>query len=107
MVLPPCKNTAHFTSNILNGSFISFTPAANNWIFRNDNGLVFGGDVRLQLKDNLPFVAITVTHQGKTTKIKNVLVDTGSGGTILSADTLAHIGIVPQPDDALHTIFGV
>jgi predicted aspartyl protease len=63
--------------------------------------------MRLQLRDNLPFVSITVNHQGKNIKIKNVLVDTGSGGTILAADVLSKIGIVPQADDTLHTIFGV
>ena len=63
--------------------------------------------MRLQLRDNLPFVSITVNHQGKKVKIKNVLVDTGSGGTILAADILSKIGIVPQSDDTLHTIFGV
>lgn len=63
--------------------------------------------MRLQLRDNLPFVSITVNHQGKKINIKNVLVDTGSGGTILAADVLSKIGIVPQADDTLHTIFGV
>ncbi|MDL1945153.1 hypothetical protein FBQ99_22805 [Chloroflexi bacterium CFX2] len=63
--------------------------------------------MRLRLKDNLPFVSITVIHQGKKIKIPNVLVDTGSGGTILSADALSNIGIVPEPEDTLHTIFGV
>ena len=63
--------------------------------------------MRLQIKDNLPFVSITVSHQSQKIRVPNVLVDTGSGGTILSADILSQIGIVPQPDDALHTIFGV
>ena len=63
--------------------------------------------MRLQLRDNLPFVSITVNHQGKKVKINNVLVDTGSGGTILAADVLSKIGIVPQSDDTLHTIFGI
>lgn len=63
--------------------------------------------MRLQLRDNLPFVSITVVHQGKKIIIPNVLIDTGSGGTILSADALSKIGIVPEPEDALHTIFGV
>jgi predicted aspartyl protease len=63
--------------------------------------------MRLQLRDSLPFVSITITHQGKKIKIPNVLVDTGSGGTILSADTLTKIGIVPQAEDTLHTISGV
>jgi hypothetical protein len=58
--------------------------------------------MRLQLRDNLPFVSINVKHQGKNIRIKNTLVDTGSGGTILAADVLSKIGIVPQADDALH-----
>jgi predicted aspartyl protease len=63
--------------------------------------------VRLLLKDSLPIVPITVIHQGKKKTIRNVLVDTGSGGTILSVDALSEIGIAPQPEDKLHTIFGV
>lgn len=63
--------------------------------------------MRLRLRDNLPFVGITVAHQRGKIKIPNILVDTGSGGTILSADVLSKIGIVPQPEDTLHTIFGV
>ena len=67
----------------------------------------FGGDVRLQLRDNLPFLPITVIHKNKKIRIPKVLIDTGSGGTILAADALSKIGIVPEPDDTLHTIFGV
>lgn len=63
--------------------------------------------MRLRLRDNLPFVGITVVHQRGKIKIPNILVDTGSGGTIVSADVLSKIGIVPQPEDTLHTIFGV
>ena len=63
--------------------------------------------MRLRLRDNLPFVGITVVHQREKIKIPNILVDTGSGGTILSADVLSKIDIVPQPEDTLHTIFGV
>ena len=48
--------------------------------------------MRLQLRDNLPFVSITLHHHGKKINIKNVLVDTGSGGTILAADVLSKTG---------------
>ena len=63
--------------------------------------------MRLRLRDNLPFIGITVVHQRKKIKGPNILVDTGSGGTILSADVLSKIGIAPQPEDTLHAIFGV
>jgi len=63
--------------------------------------------MRLRLKNSLPFITIEIKHAGKRVKIPNVLVDTGSGGTVFSADELAKIDITPQPDDALHTISGV
>ncbi len=59
--------------------------------------------MRLQLRDKLPFVSIQIKHQEKSIKIKNVLIDTGSGGTLLSADALSKIGITPQANDTLHT----
>ncbi len=63
--------------------------------------------MQLQIKDHLPFVSITVVHRRQMIKVPNVLVDTGSGGTIFSVDALSKIGIFPEPEDTLHTIFGV
>jgi predicted aspartyl protease len=61
----------------------------------------------LTLRDNLPFSTITVTYQGTTMDIPQVLVDTGSATTLLAADSVATIGIVPLPQDVLHTLRGV
>jgi len=63
--------------------------------------------MQLLLKDSLPFVTVTITHNGKTVNIPDVLVDTGSASTILAADRLAAIGIEPSAEDILHTIRGV
>lgn len=63
--------------------------------------------MQLRLKDSLPFVTLTVGHHGGAVNIPDVLVDTGSAGTILAADNLAEIGIEPAPGDILHTIRGV
>lgn len=63
--------------------------------------------MQLSLKYNLPFITIDIAYQGATINIQNVLVDTGSGSTILSADIVASIQIVPSPEDALCTIHGV
>ena len=63
--------------------------------------------MQLQLKGNLPFVSLTISHQRKKIKVPKVLLDTGSAGTIFSADVLSRIGIFPEPEDTLHTIFGV
>ena len=72
-----------------------------------DDGLGCGGPMRLTLKDDLPFVQVTVAYQGAELEISDVLVDTGSASTILSADQVTRIGIVPEPSDILYTIRGV
>jgi len=61
----------------------------------------------LTLQDNLPFTTITVTYQGTTMDIPQVLVDTGSATTLLAADFITTIGIVPLPQDVLHMLRGV
>ena len=63
--------------------------------------------MKLTLRDNLPFVSVKVTYQSQEIEISNVLLDTGSATTLLAADSLAHLGIVPEPDDILYTIRGV
>jgi predicted aspartyl protease len=63
--------------------------------------------MQVSLRDNLPFVAITVSHQGESTSLSEVLIDTGSARTILAADFVAAIGISPAPSDVLYSIRGV
>ena len=63
--------------------------------------------MRLTLRDNLLFTTVTVAYQGITMDIQHVLVDTGSAATLLAADSVAGRGIVPLPQDMLHTIRGV
>ncbi len=63
--------------------------------------------MQLRLKNDLPFVTVTVIHQGETVNISDVLVDTGSATTIFSADIMALVHIIPSPDDLLFTIRGV
>jgi hypothetical protein len=63
--------------------------------------------MRLSLQDNLPFVTVTLAYNGKRLEIPNVLIDTGSGGTIFAADDMALIDIVPQGEDVLRHVHGV
>jgi predicted aspartyl protease len=63
--------------------------------------------MRLTLRDDLPFVQVAVLYRGAEIEISDVLVDTGSATTILAADQVARIGIVPEPSDVLYTIRGV
>ena len=63
--------------------------------------------MRLSLQDNLPFTSVIIAYRGKRLEIQNVLIDTGSATTILSADIVQSIQIIPEPDDTLYTIRGV
>lgn len=63
--------------------------------------------MQLTLIDNLPFTQVNIAYQGSIAKIANVLVDTGSASTILAADVVSSVQIIPLPGDVLHTIWGV
>lgn len=63
--------------------------------------------MQLLLKYGLPFTTVTISHKDRAVDIPDILVDTGSVSTIISADVLAPIGITPLPEDALSTIRGV
>jgi hypothetical protein len=63
--------------------------------------------MQLTLKDNLPFTTVRIAYQGIAIDISDVLIDTGSASTILSADMVASIQIVPSPQDTLHMIRGI
>ena len=63
--------------------------------------------MRLRLRDGLPFVSLIIEHAGKRLEIEGALVDTGSAGTIVSADEVDRIGIVPAPEDRLRSVCGV
>jgi hypothetical protein len=63
--------------------------------------------MQLTLKDDLPFTSVQVAYRGSEMEISDVLVDTGSATTILAADEVAQIGIVPESSDMLYVIRGV
>lgn len=63
--------------------------------------------VKLDIKNGLPFCDINLTHKGKTMIIENILIDTGSGGTILKMDEVDKIDITIGKNDPIETISGV
>ncbi|MBI5442583.1 MAG: retropepsin-like domain-containing protein [Deltaproteobacteria bacterium] len=63
--------------------------------------------MRLVLRDGLPFLSLGVSHGGKTVEVSDVLLDTGSASTLLSADVMAEVGVLPSPDETLYFIRGV
>lgn len=60
--------------------------------------------MKLQLINNLPFVTATF---GESLVLDTVLLDTGSGRTLLSADKAAEIGLFFEQGDAVQRVRGV
>ncbi len=63
--------------------------------------------MKIRVREGLPFITVTLVYQGKEIEIKEVLIDTGSAGTIFSSDKVASIGLVAEPHDPLHQIRGI
>ena len=63
--------------------------------------------MKLELRYNLPFTSASLSHQGRIIDVKPILVDTGSASTVISADVVDAIGIVPRPDDILNKLRGI
>lgn len=62
-------------------------------------------DVRLQ--NGLLFASASLIYSDKQLVCKNVLVDTGSAGTVFSIDKLLEIGMKPEPEDVIRELRGV
>lgn len=59
------------------------------------------------LDDSEKVADIELTFKGKSLWLQRVLVDTGSGGTIVSTDLAESIGIIAEKDDMIYRITGV
>ncbi len=63
--------------------------------------------MKILLQNGLPYVAVEVSYCGRCLELDNVLLDTGSAGTVFSIDKLLDIGLEYAADDAVHRIHGV
>jgi Aspartyl protease len=63
--------------------------------------------MNIRVLDGLPFIAATVTYQGRQITLDRVLLDTGSMGSIFSVDQLAGIGLTLELNDDIEQIRGV
>lgn len=63
--------------------------------------------MQLDLRSELPFATVTVTHRSVSLSIRDVLVDTGSAGTVLSANIMAQMSVHPEPADRLRALRGI
>lgn len=63
--------------------------------------------VNLELKHGLPFCNISIEYRGEKMILNNVLIDTGSGGSVFKMDIVDEIGITIESDDVIETVSGV
>ena len=63
--------------------------------------------MHLPLKYDLPCVTVRIGYQGAEIDVPDVVVDTGSGSTLIATDFAAQVGIVPLPQDKLRNVQGV
>lgn len=63
--------------------------------------------VKLDLKYGLPFCNVNLCYNEKIISIKNVLLDTGSGGSVFKMDVVEDIGITIEDDDIIESISGI
>jgi predicted aspartyl protease len=59
------------------------------------------------IENGLLLSDMVVVYQGKSLCLKRVLVDTGSGGTIISSDLAEKIGLIGEAGDTIYRISGV
>ena len=62
---------------------------------------------KLTFEEGLLLVDMEITFKEKSLYLKRVLVDTGSGSTVISTDLAETIGIVAEENDMIYRISGV
>ncbi len=63
--------------------------------------------MKIALFEGLPNVTMALSYRGQILTIENVLIDTGSVGSIFSVDKVLEVGLQLEPDDFVHRIRGV
>lgn len=63
--------------------------------------------MKIRIQDGLPYVTVSLTYHGQEITLQNILLDTGSVGTVFSADKILTVDLRLEPDDVVHRICGV
>lgn len=62
---------------------------------------------RITVQRHLPFVEVRLYHNGKTIVLPQILLDSGSAGTVFDIDAIVHLGMEAQPHDVIREMVGV
>lgn len=63
--------------------------------------------MKIRLLGGLPYVTVSLAQNGRSLELEWVVLDTGSGASVFSADELLRLEIEGTPDDRIHRIAGV
>jgi hypothetical protein len=63
--------------------------------------------MKITIKGGLPYVTAQLTYRGRKIFFENVLVDTGSGGSVFQADRVLDEALHIEPTDRIREIRGV
>ena len=63
--------------------------------------------MKIKVTEGLPFVTVTLVYQGKQLTIENVLLDTGSAGSIFSIDQVDALNLCQNQPIKLNRFEGL
>ena len=63
--------------------------------------------MKIELIDGLLFASISITHQGKSKTVENVVIDTGASHSIISTDAVEELCIEPELEDEIVVMHGI
>lgn len=63
--------------------------------------------MKLRLQGGLLYVPVHLGFRGRDLVLKDVILDTGSAGSVVSADAVLPMGLLPEAHDRLRRIRGV
>lgn len=63
--------------------------------------------MKINYDGQLITTSLTVTFRGRTLKIDDVIIDTGSSHTIISPDVLEEIGVTYETGDSIFEAYGI
>ena len=63
--------------------------------------------MKIRIEEGLPFVTISLLYQQHQIELNQVILDTGSAGTIFKYNKVKSIGIQQEAKDDVHRISGV
>jgi len=66
-----------------------------------------GNTMKINIQFGLPFVEAAFSHKGREITVRNILVDTGSATTLLSAEVALELGLEPELGDNIQTMRGI